>query len=396
MTLHVLILPSWYPRIATNVEGSFFREQALALSRTGTKVGVVATSLGSMRSPLAALKSSYSIRFENDNGLPTYRYTVPNVAPRQWWLNSRRILNATRKVFWLYVEEHGWPDIIHVHSLLNAGHAARAIGEETRIPYVILEHSTAFQRGLVPRAKLSDVRLASSQANGRFAVSSALAWVMGSTLGESAGRWCVVPNPVSDIFLERALAAPPASPVFVHVSTLERKKNVQMILRAFARAFWRGRAQLRIGGNGNTLADLRRLAKELDIERQVRFLGHLSRSEVREAIEGSTAFVLSSDHETFGVVLVESMALGRPVIATRCGGPENVVTPETGLLVDKGDVEGLAEAMKTIATAPGRFDSKVVRASCAARYSAASVMRRWTDIYAAILSSHEPRSPTRR
>jgi glycosyltransferase involved in cell wall biosynthesis len=53
-----------------------------------------------------------------------------------------------------------------------------------------------------------------------------------------------------------------------------------------------------------------------------------------------------SDVETFGVALIEALACGLPVVATRSGGPDEVITPEVGILVDRGDVAGLAQALR--------------------------------------------------
>ena len=71
------------------------------------------------------------------------------------------------------------------------------------------------------------------------------------------------------------------------------------------------------------------------LEQRVRLLGALSREQARDELRGCDCFVLPSRHESFGVVLAEATACGRPVISTRCGGPESIVTKENGILVEK-------------------------------------------------------------
>ncbi len=93
------------------------------------------------------------------------------------------------------------------------------------------------------------------------------------------------------------------------------------------------------------------------------------------------AFVLPSLGETFGVVLCEAMACGKPVIATRCGGPEFVVTPETGLLVDAANPMALAEAMDRFISHQVAFDSDVIRGSVVARFGEDTFLKNISAIY---------------
>ena len=79
---------------------------------------------------------------------------------------------------------------------------------------------------------------------------------------------------------------------------------------------------------------LEALVQEKALTEQVTFLGSLTREQVRQEVSEADAFVLSSEYETFGVVVIEALALGKPVIATRCGGPESIVVPSVGYLVE--------------------------------------------------------------
>ena len=81
---------------------------------------------------------------------------------------------------------------------------------------------------------------------------------------------------------------------------------------------------------------------------QVEFPGLLNREEVRNIIQESHVVVSSSIIETFGVTLIEGMSCGKPVIATRSGGPEEFVTPEVGILIPTDDITALANAMKSM------------------------------------------------
>jgi len=103
---------------------------------------------------------------------------------------------------------------------------------------------------------------------------------------------------------------------------------------------------------------------------------------VREALQQCDALVNSSVIETFGVTLIEAMACGKPVIATRSGGPEDIVKPENGLLVTKDDVPALAQAIIQMAQTYTRYDPQRIRESVTSRYSEAVYVQRLADYYA--------------
>ena len=92
--------------------------------------------------------------------------------------------------------------------------------------------------------------------------------------------------------------------------------------------------------------ELHLLARRLEIEPRVRWLGRLDRQRALEEYRACDCFVQPSHLESFSIVVLEALACGKPVIATRCGGPEFMITPENGLLVAKQDPSGLARAMR--------------------------------------------------
>ena len=103
--------------------------------------------------------------------------------------------------------------------------------------------------------------------------------------------------------------------------------------------------KLKIGGKGPEEAKLHQLAADLNLGGSVEFLGGLKNEEVLKLMYESDAFVLASRIETFGVVFIEALAQGLPVVATRCGGPESIVTPANGLLIDTENQQALTEAL---------------------------------------------------
>ena len=99
-------------------------------------------------------------------------------------------------------------------------------------------------------------------------------------------------------------------------------------------------------GSGRLEQDLKHLAHELNIADKVLFLGQVP--EARRYFRAFDVFALSSDHEPFGMVLLEAMAAGVPLLATACGGAKEVVEG-VGILFPFGDAEHLAQGLQHLA-----------------------------------------------
>jgi glycosyltransferase involved in cell wall biosynthesis len=103
-----------------------------------------------------------------------------------------------------------------------------------------------------------------------------------------------------------------------------------------------------LAGDGPDRGSLEALSTELGLGHRVHFSGRLAPAEVRRYMKGAALFVLPSRHEPFGIVNLEAMATGTPVVATRVGGvPEFIMDGETGLLVEPDDATAMAQAIST-------------------------------------------------
>jgi glycosyltransferase involved in cell wall biosynthesis len=154
------------------------------------------------------------------------------------------------------------------------------------------------------------------------------------------------------------------SPFFVSAARLLHWKGIHLGLRAFASAA-APNVEYQIVGEGPDRARLEALAAELGIGHRVRFLGELPRSETLLLIASCIALIHPSLHDSGGVVCLEAMALGRPVICLALGGPATLVTPQTGFVISAqrsaSCVSDMAAAMRTLAIDPvlaGRLGAK--------------------------------------
>lgn len=386
---HVVLLPSWYPTPLAPVNGIFFQEQAHALRRhAGARVGVVAPLLRPVRSIRQGGLGGYrfQVREQDDGGIPTVRgfgWYLPKL-PR---LNQRLWLQLARRGLRRYTARHGAPDLLHVHSALSAGWPASVLSAETGIPYVLTEHTSLYAEGRVEPWQVPLIRRAMGGAARVVAVSRALARDLAPYAGDTPVR--VVPNLVDASFFTLPPRPRGGGPFrFLTVALYDPVKGLDVLLRAFAHAF-RGDpdAVLEIGGDGPLGPALQALAGELGIGPQVSFPGRMTREQVRRAMWNADAFVLSSHVETFGVVLIEAMATGLPVAATACGGPQDTVGPEQGVLVPPGNAAALGEAMRALRAGRAEWAARAgaIRAHAEARFAEPVVARALLELYREVL-----------
>lgn len=141
-----------------------------------------------------------------------------------------------------------------------------------------------------------------------------------------------------------ALQLPLDAYVVGNVGRLHPDKDQATLIKGFAQALPQlpEGSLLAIMGSGRLEQSLKTLAQELGVENSVRFLGQVPNG--RRYFKAFDLFALSSDHEPFGMVLLEAMAAGVPVIATNCGGAKEVVD-NPDYLFELGDVAGLAQLL---------------------------------------------------
>jgi len=377
--MHVLILPSWYPLNNEDLNGCFFREQAHVLSRVGIKVGVIAPQFRSLKQGVKAITGSYETEIWMDNNIPTYFKHSMFWFPKVPYLDLHRWVKAGLKLFERYIKEQGRPDVIHVHSLLLAGPLAFAIKQKYKIPYCVTEHSTTFARNLIAPWQWSFLKKSEKNANYLSAVSNEFCLLLEQKLG--GNKWNFLPNLLDKEFAKKVFVTKKENQ-FCAIGWMLPKKGFDILLKAFAKLYKeKPEAKLILGGDGPERENLQKLAQTLNIEEAVIFTGALSRENVRLLMAESTCFVLSSYVETFGVVVIEALSQGMPVIATKCGGPESIVLPDDGILVEVANIEALAQAMMGVIEKRHIYDSELIRQRCLERFSEKAFTSKVIKIY---------------
>ena len=144
----------------------------------------------------------------------------------------------------------------------------------------------------------------------------------------------------------------PPPVVWAGVGHLVPAKGFDLLLRAVAGVVADGfDVRLHLAGDGPEREALQALACDLRIRHRVQFHGYVSRVDVRRLLQQAHGYVLASRHETFGIPVVEALACGCAVVATRCGGPEYVLPTDSGHLVEPESVEALHDGLRQVTRA---------------------------------------------
>ncbi len=391
--MHILIIPSWYPEYPDDIGGSFFREQALALARSGCRVGVISLAQLSLLQWPGIFKQQFGTFTQNDCGIPTYYWRGIRWVPLLRPLNRLSLTQQGMRLYKKYVDKHGKPNILHAHSLIYGGVIAHTINKKAGIPFVVTEHSSSYASNSIQLSEKAAVKKIVKNASCRLAVSESFTELLQDYFGIETGEWNCVPNLVSNLFTDfkkENIETTGLEFTFLTVALLSKNKAIDNLICAFEHAFKNvPHVTLHIGGDGPERKRLEQLADDSGIGDRIHFLGLLTREQVAHEMAAADAFVLPSKYETFGVVLVEALAMGKPVIATRCGGPESIVRPEDGHLVPVDDIHALSSAMRQLHRDIATYNSMEIRQACLDRFSETAVTTKLKSIYEQILANKQ-------
>jgi 1,2-diacylglycerol 3-alpha-glucosyltransferase len=304
------------------------------------------------------------------------------------------------------------PDLVHIQTPFIAHYQGTALARALRVP-VIESYHTYFEEylhhyvPLMPRAVMRFVarRFTVSQCN----VLDAL--VVPSSAMEQAlldyGVKCPMHIIPTGMEMERfaggdgqrfraQLGIAPGQPVLVHVGRIAHEKNIEFLFRMFAIVVRsKPGAVFVVAGEGPALASCKAYVRSLGLSEHVRFVGYLSRErELLDCYRAGDLFVFSSKTETQGLVLLEAMALGIPVVSTAHMGTADIVNPQRGAQVapdDEGEFANIV--VQLLQDEPRRAAMSAEARAYAATWSATAMADRLAGLYSAVVGQASRNSP---
>ena len=270
--------------------------------------------------------------------------SIPGVRGLMFKLNAKKALKE------LIQKED--IDIIHGHYLFPAGAVAVEVGNKHKLKtYVTAHGSDMFELYKKQPFMRSPIKKVLKNADGVFAVSNALKHEIIATgvpgiANKTKLSWNSVDidkfsNKENDSFKQEYKLFD--KPVVLFVGNLIKRKNVDSLLEA--KKIANSDYYLVIVGDGPLFKKLKKKAEEEDV-RDVIFTG--SRNDVEDIIPSCDVLILPSFSESFGLVLIEALACGKPVIGSDVGGISEIINNDVGLLVNPNDISSIADAIDNL------------------------------------------------
>lgn len=386
--MKVLVLSHLYPNPIANMSGRFVHNP-LRLLKEHCQIEVISPvpwfplpgfGLWSAyrRVPRVAVLDGIRVQYPRRFALPRRMLFT-----KLWRFHLRALLNSIGHV----------PDIIHAHCAYPDGRAAIEYGAQIGRPVVITVHGSDIK--ILPQIKPQWRQLiveALTRAAAVVAVSQELRRAV-VQLGVSADRVFCIPNGVDCRLFSATGARPPGKEGWrlLYVGRFVEAKGLRVLLAALAQVRSQGRdvSLTLVGGHpatGTAHSFLPQVAT-LNLSAHVSFEDAVPWEDLPQYMAAADLFVLPSFSEGLTTSLVEAMACGLPVIATRCGGPEEVVHEEVGRLVAVGDAEDLAAGILAVLDGYDGYDREAIRRQAEARYDYRRVAARIHALYEEVLAA---------
>jgi len=363
----VLHLVSWYPSKVHPSLGNFVAEHVLAIQ---------AKVPGAVLGAFAA--DANSIDYQIENGVPVCRVYFIKKLP------FTSYLKALRKGYEELLSRGFHFDLAHLHVAYPAGLFLLNL----KLPYIITEHFSAYQKNRRKDLSLANrlvAKLIFNKAHFVTPVSDQLGLSL-KDFGVKSPQ-ITIGNVVNTNIFQYKTKVESLSFRVLHISSLqESTKNISGIVSAFADFHQKfPLSSLSIGGDGQA-DELLMHIKDCQIPKEAyRILPALSKEEVAQEMQESDCFLLFSHIENQPVVILESLCIGRPVIATRVGGIAQLLDKSRGLLIEANNRDQLIEALSEMYHSHQNYGHKKMASIAQNEFGYEAIAEKFSEVYSNVL-----------
>lgn len=382
--MKIVVIANGYPDKRDPQWGCFERDQALALQKLGHQVSILYID-GRFRTYWRKI----GLAHYKDNGLSIYgMFLIP-----KRWLSKISHKVSTRMSVWMmnqvyksYEKAEGKPDIIYAHYIWNIAYAS-ILKEKYGIPLVGIEHWSGLTGDTLSVAQHYRGDIGYPRTDKLLAVSESLK----SHIYRHFGKESIV---VYDMLGQEFVSAPipehslKGKFTFVAIGSLIQRKGYDILIEAFRQSqLSQSACKVVIVGAGPEYAHLKSQIQRANLQDSVSLAGRKNKEEIISILAKSHAFILSSRAETFGVVCIEALSQGLPCIAASCGGPEEFINEQNGILVPSDNVEALSEAMVNMYNNYETYDSVAIAEECKRRFAPQVIAEQLTQIFVEVVNN---------
>jgi len=329
------------------------------------------------------------------NGVEVFRpryvigpgYTTHNYEWMTYYWGVRKQVARLRKSFPF--------ELIHAHYTYPDGLVATQLGKQYGVPVIITEQNL-WRPWLdqYPTVRRHAMRAAQASAF-HVAISNAVYDSITHFTGPS-DKLRVIPDGVDgSAFVPSSNGRQRATDQILFVGIVRPVKGLDILLQAME-LLVKSRPQLKLLIVGESFFQtyrreylrLQSLVERSGIQRHIEFAGRKTDAELVDLMQHSTMLVMPSRLESLGMVLIEALACGTPVVATRCGGPEDIVNDAVGVLVPTENPEALARGIETVLARRADYDPGQLRAYALEKFGLDSVGSRLEALYSEAIERH--------
>lgn len=365
--IKVLHIAKWFPNENDPQNGVFIQNQILANSHFSSQA-VLYWGIG----------DEEKLDVRKEDGIPTMRL---------YFSEGSKLSSAARK--WSSIKaiiEETWgdakPDVIHLHIADNDQWVALEYAKGNKIPVVLTDHWSGYLDARFQSKSIISKSLTSALWR-RVDYATTVSNFLADAIIKATGRKdiSIIPNVVDTHGVQPNHDTNTPSLNFGVLADLDDEiKNISGIVRAFRELYHNhSEARLHIIGDGKDRGKLERLVAENNLVDAVIFHGRNPHSKSMELLSEVDTVILNSRRETFSVVCLEAIALGKKLISTRCGGPETTLLDENVMWVNVEDDIQLHQAMEASIDAP--FPSEKSIENQVKPYTPESVSNQWFTVY---------------
>ena len=374
--MKVVVIPQAYPYKEKPFLTPFLKQYSLMLKEMGFEVTVLHVKQKTLRSVFRKEEKS---GVYCEEGIE--RYTNNSLSFHFFKrINSLLFYAKCNSLLKKYISDKGFPDLVISHFYQYAGFSAAKICKKYGIPLIHVEHSGWLLKNRIPRFERNKLKYVLEQSRSFVCVSETLKRQIENHVSDYRyDNMEVIPNPISPIYT----FVPPTRHddfVFFAAGNLFKAKRFDLLIAAFSKAFDKGeKVKMLIAGSGPEHDKLVRLINRYG-ENRVFLTGPLNKQEMLQKYIGCDCFVLASEHETFGIVYREAMAVGRPVITTSHQGFNYDWDDQMGIMVPVNDENALIYALKEMFKNKETYSFESISKTCLKKYSFSNIASQYKSL----------------